>query len=128
MPLYRAIVLLKPDTSPRVLTGMFRSVARLVYRERGNFRSVENMGVRPLATPIARGGVRFEDARMVTCGFDANPAGRKEVDSLLRVAPELLGLEISTPDAPEDLARCDAIPCFGCCSAMRMQVRLRASR
>jgi ribosomal protein S6 len=34
------------------LATLFRSVARVVYRESGQFRRVENMGVRPLATPV----------------------------------------------------------------------------
>jgi len=84
---------------------MFRGLARLVYRERGNFRTIENMGVRPLGTPVTRDSVRFEDARFVTCSFDANPTGRAEIERLLNMSSDVLSWEISRPDAEKDLAR-----------------------
>ena len=111
MPYYRTLCLVKPATSKKALTTMFRDVARLVYRERGNFRTIENLGVRPLATPVARNGMRFGDARWVSCSFDANPKGRSEVEKLLNMSSDILGLEIARPDFEEELSKYVVLSC-----------------
>ena len=73
MPLYQLVVLARPDITPEKLASCFRGVARVVYREHGQFRTVKNYGVRPLAFPIRKLGQRFDEARWVHAMFDAAP-------------------------------------------------------
>jgi hypothetical protein len=49
MPTYQLIVFAQPSSSPEKLSTIFKSIARLVYREQGQFRYIDNFGVRPLA-------------------------------------------------------------------------------
>jgi ribosomal protein S6 len=74
MPPYELIVFLRPSVSPQQLSALFRSVARIVFREQGQFRRVENLGVRPIAHPIRRDGERFDEVRWVTATLDVAPA------------------------------------------------------
>lgn len=73
MPAYQLIVLCRPDVTPDKLASCFRGVARVVYREHGQFRAIKNYGVRPLAFPIRKLGQRFDEARWVHATFDAAP-------------------------------------------------------
>jgi len=84
MPLYRLIAYAKPDTSAEKLSDMFRGVARMVYRERGQFRRINNLGVRPLAYPHRRPREKYEAARFVECSYDLAPRAIPEVERLLR--------------------------------------------
>lgn len=79
MPCYQLILLARPDTTPERLAMLFRNLARVVYREHGQFRFVENFGVRPLAFPIRKGGQKFEEARWVHAYFDIAPAALPNV-------------------------------------------------
>ena len=67
------VLLARPDVTAEKLTALFRTVARVVYREHGQFRYLENFGVRPLAFPIRKGGQKFEEARWVHAYFDIAP-------------------------------------------------------
>lgn len=71
---YQLIVFLRPAVTPQQLATLFRSVARIVFREQGQFRRVENLGVRPLATPIRRDGERFDEVRWVSATLDVAPS------------------------------------------------------
>ena len=119
MPTYQLIVLAQPSASSEKLATLFRAVARLVYREQGQFRFVENFGVRPLAYPIRKAGTRFEEVRWVQALFDCAPAALPTVGALLggdrdvlqfktlRAGPELLG-EFRAKRVPERLKRFSA--------------------
>ena len=74
MPPYQLIVFLRPAVTPLQLSSLFRNVARIVFREQGQFRRVENLGVRPLATPIRRDGERFDEVRWVSATLDVAPS------------------------------------------------------
>ena len=82
--MYRLLTYTKPDTGAEELAGIFRSVARMVYRERGQFRRIKNLGVRPLAYPFRRPREKYEAARFVECTYDVAPKGLSEVERLLR--------------------------------------------
>ena len=74
MPPYELVVFLRPSVTAQQLSSLFRSVARIVFREQGQFRRVENLGVRPIAHPIRRDGERFDEVRWVTATLDVSPA------------------------------------------------------
>jgi ribosomal protein S6 len=74
MPCYQLIVFARPDLTPEKLAQLFRSVARVVYREHGQFRYVDNFGVRPLAYPLRKGGQAYEEVRWVQAQYDCAPS------------------------------------------------------
>jgi ribosomal protein S6 len=84
MPPYELIVFLRPSVTPLQLSTLFRSVARIVFREQGQFRRVENLGVRPIAHPIRRDGERFDEVRWVTAALDVAPAALPAVYAALK--------------------------------------------
>lgn len=91
MPTYELLALLRADTTPRTLTELFRGVARVVFREHGQFRTIENLGVRPLAYRTKqKGGAYHEDARFVQCTYDISPDGLATVEERLTMSPDLL--------------------------------------
>ena len=116
MPTYQLVVLAQPSASSEKLAALFRGVARLVFREQGQFRTVENFGVRPLAYPIRKAGSRFEEVRWVQAMFDCAPPALPTIGALLggdrdvlqfktlRAGPELLG-EFRAKRVPERLKR-----------------------
>jgi len=116
MPTYQLIVLSLPSCSAEKLSTIFKSVARLVYREQGQFRYIDNFGVRPLAYPIRKAGARFEEVRWVQALFDCAPPALPTIGALLdgdrdvlqfktlRAGPELLG-ELRNKRVPERLKR-----------------------
>jgi len=109
-------VLAQPSASSEKLASLFRGVARLVFREQGQFRTVENFGVRPLAFPIRKAGSRYEEVRWVQAMFDCAPPALPTIGALLggdrdvlqfktlRAGPELLG-EFRAKKVPERLKR-----------------------
>lgn len=84
MPCYRLLAYAKPDTTPKDLARVFQNVARVVFRERGQLRTVENLGVRPVSTPFRVGGERIDDARMVMAFYDVSPLGLQVIASTLQ--------------------------------------------
>ncbi|KAA0153395.1 hypothetical protein FNF27_02837 [Cafeteria roenbergensis] len=90
MPLYRLVTYAKPDTTSEKLADVFRGVARMVYRERGQFRRINNMGIRPLAYPFRRPREKYEAARFVECTYDLAPRAIPEVERLLRAEDSVL--------------------------------------
>ena len=116
MPTYQLVVLAQPSSTPERLSALFRGVARLVYREQGQFRYVDNFGVRPLAYPIRKAGARFEEVRWVQALFDCAPPALPTIGALLsgdrdvlqfkalRAGPELLG-KFSARKVPERIKR-----------------------
>jgi ribosomal protein S6 len=84
MPCYKLMVWSRPEATPAELASTFRALARLVYREQGQFRTLENLGVRPLAWPIALPYEKFEEARLVQCTFDISPSGKSQLESFLK--------------------------------------------
>jgi ribosomal protein S6 len=71
---------------------MFRKVAKIVFRERGQFRTVENLGVRPISYPYRLQGKRYDDARWVTALYDVNPEALRVVSRALRDDPDVMNL------------------------------------
>ena len=116
MPCYQLVVLAQPSAAPEKLAALMRGVARLVFREQGQFRTVDNFGVRPLAFPIRKAGARFEEVRWVQALFDCAPSALPTIGALLggdrdvlqfktlRAGPELLG-EFRARRVPERLKR-----------------------
>ncbi len=84
MPCYQLVVFAKPDASPERLAELFRSIARVVYREQGQFRFLENFGVRPLAWPIRKAGTKYEEVRWVHCLYDCSPEVLGTIESVVR--------------------------------------------
>ncbi len=74
-PCYRILCLAIPETPAPKLAEIFRGCARVVYREKGQFRTVENLGVRPLHWPFRFAGKKYDDARWVQFWADLSPAG-----------------------------------------------------
>jgi ribosomal protein S6 len=90
MPCYRFLCLARPDTAPAKLAEIFRGVAKVVYREKGQFRTIENLGIRPLHWPIRAFGNKFDDARWVQFYCDVSPAGLTQVRGLIRQEEAIL--------------------------------------
>lgn len=90
MPCYQLILFAKPETSPEKLSTLFRSLARLVYREQGQFRTIENLGVRPLAYPIRQAGRKVEQVRWVQAMYDCAPPALASVGTLLASDTDVL--------------------------------------
>jgi ribosomal protein S6 len=90
MPCYQLVVLAKPEIPPERLAELFRSLARLVYREQGQFRHLENFGVRPLAFPIRSAGAKFEEVRWVQAVYDCAPPSLPAIASLLSSDKDIL--------------------------------------
>ena len=84
MPCYKLVLLAKPDTTPETLATLFRAVATVVFRESGQFRSVQNFGVRPLAYPVRRFGQKYEEARWVHALFDVAPTSLAAVGAAIQ--------------------------------------------
>lgn len=84
MPCYKFLCLAKPDAQPQNLANIFKSVARVVYQEKGQFRTIENLGVRPLAWAYRNHGTKYTDARWVQFTCDISPVGLKQVQNTLR--------------------------------------------
>jgi ribosomal protein S6 len=90
MPCYQLIVFAKPDAAPERLTELFRSVARVVYREQGQFRYMENFGVRPLATAVRKAGTKYEEVRWVQCLYDCSPNILSTLESVVKSDRDVL--------------------------------------
>ena len=90
MPCYTLILLARPDLSPDKLAALFRGLARVVYREHGQFRRVVNRGVRPLAHAIRAGGAAYPEARWVEASFDVAPPALAAVAAAVGVAKGVL--------------------------------------
>lgn len=90
MPCYQLIVLARPDATPEKLANLFRAVARVVYREHGQFRTITNFGVRPLAYPVRKGGQKYEEARWVHAYFDVAPQVLASVGSAIQTEKAVL--------------------------------------
>jgi ribosomal protein S6 len=90
MPCYRVLCLARPDTTPSKLADIFRSLAKVVYREKGQFRTIENLGVRPLHWPIRAFGHKYDDARWVQFWCDVSPAGLTQLRGLIRQEESIL--------------------------------------
>lgn len=91
MPPYKLMALLRPEASPETLANIFRGIARVVYREQGVVRSVENLGVRPLAYRHHAGPEDYvTDARMVEARFALSPSALRVVEQRLSLEPEML--------------------------------------
>ena len=84
MPCYKLMVWSRPEANPKELANTFRALARLVYREQGQFRTLQNLGVRPLAWPIALPYEKFDEVRLVQCTFDISPSGKSQLESFLK--------------------------------------------
>ena len=84
MPCYDLILFARPDITPERLATVFRLVARVVYREHGQFRTIQNFGVRPLAFPIRKGGQKFEEVRWVHATFDVAPPALASVGAAIQ--------------------------------------------
>lgn len=84
MPSYQLVLLARPDITPDRLATLFRSVARVVFREQGQFRTVTNMGVRPLAFPVRKNGAKFEEARWVQAEYDCTPPALTSVGAAIQ--------------------------------------------
>lgn len=90
MPCYQLVVFAKPDMAPEKLAALFRNVARVVFREAGQFRRLENLGVRPLAYPVRKGGAKFEEVRWVTATFDIAPGALPMVGAAIQADKDVL--------------------------------------
>lgn len=90
MPCYQLIVFAKPEVSAEKLTNVFRSLARLVYREQGQFRYIENYGVRPLAYPIRSTGQKYEEVRWIEAYYDCAPPALATIGALLAADKDVL--------------------------------------
>jgi ribosomal protein S6 len=90
MPCYQLIMLAKPETTPDKLAALFRQVARVVYREQGQFRYIENFGVRPLAYPVRKGGAKYEEARWVQALYDCAPPVLPSVGAMVAADKDVL--------------------------------------
>jgi ribosomal protein S6 len=90
MPCYQLVLFAKPEATPERLAALFRSVARVVYREAGQFRRVENLGVRPLAYPLRRPGTTYEEVRWVHATFDVAPAALAAVGAAIQADKDVL--------------------------------------
>ena len=90
MPCYTMILLARPDLPPAKLAALFRGLARVVYREHGQFRRVMNRGVRPLAHAVRAGGAAFGEARWVEASFDVAPPALAAVAAAVGVEKGVL--------------------------------------
>ena len=90
MPCYQLLCFAKPDTTPERLSALFRAVARVVYREGGGFRRVENLGVRPVAFPLRKGGAKYDEVRWVSATFDAAPPALTAVGAVVDAEKDVL--------------------------------------
>lgn len=100
MPCYQLIVLARPDVTAERLAELFRGVARVVFRERGQMRHIENFGVRPLAYPVRKYGRKFEEARWVHATFDATPGALANVGAAVSVERGVLQFKYLRFDNP----------------------------
>ncbi len=90
MPCYQLLCFAKPGMSPERLSELFRAVARVVYREGGGFRRVENLGVRPVAYPLRKGGERYDEVRWVSATFDVSPPVLAAVGAVVDAEKDVL--------------------------------------
>lgn len=90
MPCYRILCLARSDVPPTKLADIFKSFAKVVYREKGQFRTVENLGIRPLHWPIRIAGQKFDDARWVQFWCDVSPTGLTALRGIIRQEERIL--------------------------------------
>ncbi len=64
----------------------------MVYREQGQFRYLENFGVRPLAWPIRKAGSKYEEVRWVQCLYDVNPQVLSIIEGTIKGDRDVLQL------------------------------------
>lgn len=90
MPSYQLILFAKPETSPEKLASLFQNIARVVYRETGVFRTVQNYGVRPLAYPIKKTGNKYEEVRWIEAVYDCSPPVLPIVGAVIQADKDVL--------------------------------------
>ena len=100
MPCYSLVVLARPDLGGEKLAALFRGVARVVYREHGQFRWVRNAGVRPLAFPVRAAGARYDEARWVEARFDVAPPALAAVAAAVGTENGVLQFRTLRADGP----------------------------
>lgn len=79
MPCYKLLCLARPEVPPAALVTTFRNLARVVFQEKGQVRTVENLGVRPLSWPYRDHGTKYNEARWVEFTCDVSPIGLRQV-------------------------------------------------
>ncbi len=84
MPCYQLVLLARPDITPDRLATLFRNIARVIYREQGQFRTLQNLGVRPLAYVVRKGGQRYEEVRWVQALYDCAPPALSSVGGAIQ--------------------------------------------
>lgn len=90
MPCYQLLIFARPETAPERLAALLRSVARVVYRESGQFRRFENLGMRPLAYPLRKGGNIYEEVRWVHATYDVAPGALAAVGAAIQAEKDVL--------------------------------------
>jgi len=90
MPCYQLVLLARPDITAEKLAVLFRGVARVVYREHGQLRNIDNFGVRPLCFAIRKGGQKFEEARWVHAFFDVAPQALASIAAAIQTEKGVL--------------------------------------
>jgi len=76
--------------SAEKLSDFFRGLARLVYREGGGFRRLENLGVRPVAFPVRKSGIRYDEVRWVIATFDVTPSVLETIGAFVLAEKDVL--------------------------------------
>jgi ribosomal protein S6 len=90
MPCYQLILFAKPEAAPERLAALLQSVARVVYRESGQFRRFENLGVRPLAYPLRKGGTAYGEVRWMHATYDLAPPALAAVGAAIQADKDVL--------------------------------------
>ena len=106
MPCYQLVLLARPDLTPERLAALFRSIARVVYREQGQFRTIDNFGVRPLCYPVRKAGQKFDEVRWVHAAYDCAPSALAAVGSAIQSEKAVLQYKHLRAEGP--LARFNA--------------------
>eukprot|EP00388_Colpodella_angusta_P032136 GDKK01025588.1.p1 GENE.GDKK01025588.1~~GDKK01025588.1.p1 ORF type:complete len:131 (+),score=23.62 GDKK01025588.1:77-469(+) len=90
MPLYQQILMMLPKAPKDKMVKILQQQAKIVLESGGNYRGVENHGIRPLPErtrrqfAVVNGPRHFWEARYVTTTFDASPAALVEIGRLFR--------------------------------------------
>lgn len=101
MPLYEIMCVLRAGAEAPALTSMFKRAATKVTERGGIIKSLENLGVRPLAQRMKAHQQYHTEGRYVRLFTYASPEALKEIEHVLRINEDVIRwLTVSRKQVP----------------------------
>jgi ribosomal protein S6 len=91
MPLYESLVILGSGQSKKEMVKLLRKVAFPIVEDMGVIRSIDNVGIKPLAVAMtAANGLSYRYGHFIRLRYDCNPLKKTRFEKELTEEPNVL--------------------------------------